>query len=178
MSIYNQIMLAQKRDLVALESLINQFKPLIIKYSRYDDDLQSDITLHFIYTIYKIPLYKFTSDEDKFILSYISQSIRHYAFQKYKKNTDILGENFLIFLYDKEKYFDDESNLIFYDLIKDLSEKERLVLTKKFIENYKNNEIALDLNLSRQNIYSCIKRSLNKIKKSLNEEELYGKRSL
>lgn len=57
-----------------------------------------------------------------------------------------------------------ESNIIFYDLIKNLKPKEQLVLEKKFIYNYTNSEIAKSLNISRQNIQACITRSLVKLK--------------
>ena len=55
-------------------------------------------------------------------------------------------------------------NQDFYKLIKPLSSDERTILTMKYIYDYKNADIARDLNMNLNTVKSIIKRSLEKLK--------------
>ena len=55
-------------------------------------------------------------------------------------------------------------NQDFYKLISHLSSDERTILTMKYIYDYKNADIARDLNMNLNTVKSVIKRSLEKLK--------------
>lgn len=55
-------------------------------------------------------------------------------------------------------------NQDFYKLISHLSADERTILTMKYIYDYKNADIARDLNMNLNTVKSVIKRSLEKLK--------------
>jgi RNA polymerase sigma factor (sigma-70 family) len=160
-NLYETIKKAKNNDTKSIEELINYFNPLLKKYaSKHSEfeDTYSELILHFIETINKIPLDK-KIKEEKYILAYIKKSIHN----KYLK---LINSNNLTFkLTNNDAYYNDESNLIFYDLISSLSKKEQTILTKKFVYNLKNIEISNQLNISPQNIQMCIKRALKKIEK-------------
>ena len=55
-------------------------------------------------------------------------------------------------------------NQDFYKLISHLSSDERTILTMKYIYDYKNADIARDLNMNLNTVKSVIKRALEKLK--------------
>ena len=160
-NIYETIKKAKNNDSKSIEKLIDCFNPLLKKYASKHpefEDTYSELILHFIETIKKIPIDK-KFKEEKYILSYIKKSIHN----QYLK---LINSNNLPFeITANSTYYNDESNLIFYDLIRSLSKKEQTILTKKFIYNLKNIEISNQLNISPQNTQMCIKRALKKIEK-------------
>ncbi|SHI31077.1 sigma-70 family RNA polymerase sigma factor [Clostridium intestinale] len=154
-------------DIYSIEFLIQKFQPLLIKYANKlsdFDDAKSELSLHFIITLQKIPLDDLKFKNDKYILSYINTSIkRYYIFlstqQSYLHSKEILT------LDDYQPGIAyDTCNVEFYDLIHTLKIKEQKVLILKFIYNYTNTEISRVFNVSRQNVQVCITRSLIKLK--------------
>ncbi len=67
------------------------------------------------------------------------------------------------YLDENNEYSFDISNIIFYDLIKNLNNKEKYIFIKKYIYNFNSSEIARSLKISRQNVYITEKRAINKI---------------
>lgn len=160
---------AKEGDINSIEELIKKFQPLLIKYSSQlnsFDDAKSELTLHFINTIRKIPLYNKDYIEDKYILSYIKTSIRRQYIYLLSIQQNIEKLNIKMINYEESSYYD-KSNLIFYDIIKTLNNKEKFILEKKFIDDFTNNEISRELNVSRQNIQMCLSRALYKLKKNI-----------
>lgn len=167
--LFNCIKKAKIDDSESIELLIEKFKPLILKYSNKlnsPEDAISELSLHLIKIINKIPLEKDVFKEEKYIISYVSTSIKRYFFQLYsKQQKNSNGEMYLYEDYPDITY--NESNIVFYDLIKKLNSKEQLILEKKFVYSYTNTEIAMYLNVSRQNVQVSIKRALMKLQKCI-----------
>ncbi|EPY2275259.1 sigma-70 family RNA polymerase sigma factor [Clostridium sporogenes] len=172
-NLYNCVKTAKLNDKSSMEYLIKRFEPLINKYAYKlieSEDGKSELTLKLIRLINKMPLYKECFKKDKYIVSYIKISLKReyiYLYEKQKKlalNQSYLEEN--------TKYFFDNSNIIFYDLIKSLNNKEKYIFITKYIHNFNSSEIAKSLKLSRQNVYITEKRAINKILKTLKLENI------
>ena len=168
-SIFYYVTKAKNNDSESIIYLINKFQPLIIKhavkFSNFEDT-KSDITLHFIKTIKKIPLDLPQFHEDKYIISYINKSILNYCNLLYKKSLIYSNFEYIDNIEIPEQYINN-SNLIFYDLISPLNSKEKLILEKKYIYSYTNAEIARMLNLSRQNVQACLTRAITKLRNKI-----------
>lgn len=162
--------LYNKKDIKGLEFLLNKFEPLLKKYAYklYDyKDGKSDLTLYFIKLINNIVDNKILFKEDKYFISYINISIKREYISLLKKEEKVLHKDYYEIL-DCENKLEEKTDLFFYDLINNLNVKEQNVLKLKFIDNYTNSEIARKMNLSRQNIQICLKRSIAKLRKDLN----------
>ncbi|EJO5349323.1 sigma-70 family RNA polymerase sigma factor [Clostridium botulinum] len=166
-NLYNYVKAAKLKDKSSMEYLIEKFQPLINKYAYKlieSEDGKSELTLNFIKLINKIPLYKECFKKDKYIISYIRISLKRKYIYLYKKQKKL--ELKQSYLEENIKYFLDNSNIIFYDLIKNLNSKEKYILVKKYIYNFNYSEIGKSLKISRQNVYITEKRALNKIFKT------------
>jgi len=165
-NIYNKLKKAKNGDKYYLEEIIKLFNPLISKYSRLLDgeDTKQDLSLHLIKTIDKISINKECFFEDKFIVSYISKSIRNEYIRlskvKYKKilnevqlNTEIeIGyENFV-------------SEIEFLDIFKVLTENESYIMKLIYIYYLSVSEVANHMKISRQAVNQAKNRALLKIK--------------
>lgn len=160
---------SKQNDQPSLEFLIQKFQPLLIKYAlKLTDfeDAKSELVLHLIKTIQKIPLEKATFTEDRYILSYIKTSIERQYINISSKQRTLSIKEFSQFKEDAAIDYN-KSNIIFYDLIKNLSAKEQLILEMKFVYNCTNTEISRNLNLSRQNVQACLTRVLIKLRKQI-----------
>ena len=82
-----------------------------------------------------------------------------------KKKIFLSEDNILEF----NSYEDNHNDLIFNNLIKNLTTKEQLVLTLYYKNNLDINEISDKLNLNTNTIKSILHRSRNKIKKYLED---------
>lgn len=162
----------QNNSNYSIETLLSKFNPLLLKYSiRFFDssNSHSELILHFIKTIKSIPIHKEPFSNDKYIISYINTSIKHFYYSLYANEQKYLNNNILISTDSDFNTFtiEDEDSTIFDYLSKYLSPKELLVITKHYKYLYRDSEIASELNVSRQNIYITRKRALKKLKKYL-----------
>lgn len=156
------------RDKVLLQELIEQFNPLLKKYScksEFEDMLQ-DLTVFFIQLLDKIPLNELK--EDKYILSYISKSVKNKHINliniSIKKNSYLEYFDFI----DIKKNVNDEFDIIdTFDLLSKLNKREFLIIHSLFFKEMSANEIAKSLNISRQAVNQIKLKSLNKLKKEL-----------
>lgn len=166
-NLYNYVKSSKLGDKSSIEYLINKFEPLINKYSYRlieSEDGKSELILKLIRLINKMPLDTQYFREDKYIVSYIKISLRREYIYLYKKQKKLALNQ--IYLHENNEYSFDESNIIFYDLIKNLNHKEKYILIKKYIYNFNSSEIASNLRISRQNAYITEKRALKKIFKT------------
>lgn len=163
-NLYSYVKNAKLGHKSSMEYLINKFEPLINKYSYRlieTEDAKSELTLKLIRLFNKIPLDRKCFKEDKYIVSYIKISLKREYIYLYEEQKELsLKQNYL---YENNEYFFDKSNIIFYDLIKDLNNKEKYIFIKKYIYNFNSSEIARSLEVSRQNVYITEKRAINKI---------------
>lgn len=169
LDLLEEIKKAQEGDLDSMEYLVEVFQPLLIKYSYMlepVEDTKSELTLYLMKVIRKIPLDRKEYSEIKYILGYIKTSIRrHYIYLSSVKQREENTEQKVI--NDYETFYYSNSNIVFYDLIKNLNNKEKFILEKKFVDDYSNSDIAKILDISRQNVQVCIKRALYKLKKEV-----------
>ena len=151
--------------------LINQFQPLIRKYSRKlnYDGAETDLTINLIEVIKKIPIDE-SKDmiETKYLIGYISKSLLYKYIRLYKKTSE---------QYSKETELkEDIANngdlnidikLMLKDAIVKLPESQKNILKKIYIEGWKETDIAKQLNISRQAVNKTKRLGLNNLKKHL-----------
>lgn len=161
-------------DKNALVEIINQFKPAINKYKKesYYEDLDSELTLFMINILGKISMREDILRDDKHLRFYILKSLKNKHIEINKKSytiysSEIPSDKFL----DYNGYELLESDIVFYDIIKDLSICEKHILTKKYIHNIKESDIARELNTSRQYINRVHKKALSKLRDSYNKPD-------
>ncbi|EPN2097121.1 sigma factor-like helix-turn-helix DNA-binding protein [Clostridium botulinum] len=95
------------------------------------------------------------------MISYIKISLKRQYIYLYDKQKNLsLKQSYLD---ENNEYSFDKSNIIFYDLIKNLNNKEKYIFIKKYIYNFNSSEIARSLKISRQNVYITEKRAIKKI---------------
>ena len=153
----------------AILKLIKQFQPLVRKYSYllYYEDSQSELTLTFIETLYKIPIDNPRFKQDQYIISYISKSIRNNYIHLSKKrnqlyyyespiNLDIAEDSYQINIGDK---------LYIKDLLSLLTEREKEIINLKYFKEYSDIEISKKIGISRQAVNKTKNRALKKMRK-------------
>lgn len=157
---------AKDGDMNSLHSLILKFDPLISKYSRFlnCEDGKSELILCFIKAIHKFPM-KSERMEEKIILSYINRCIVNSYINISKSNNKISNREYLCEIQDWNHKEDFQSNIEFYDLLKYLNEKEKTIITLKYLNGLSDIEISKKLNVSRQYVNKLSRQALNKIKK-------------
>lgn len=172
MEIFQLVYNYQNGDTFYMEKLISKFNPLITKYSyKFSDqsDAKSELTLCFIQIINSIKINRTSFPEEKYLISYISRSMQRAYYALAKKEYNYNNHNILVCSDEEFNDFitEDNSNLIFNDLLKYLSHKEAFIIIKHYLFSYKEIEISHQLNISRQNVHISKTRALNKLKKSL-----------
>lgn len=146
--------------------LINQFRPIIMKYSyllRLElDDAISDLTVELIRIINEFPgRQEFISDF--YILSYIKKAVRHAYIALSKKQTKNDFINSREFAYFEQGY-EPENTLWLEDMFLVLTDCQKKVITLRYIYDYSDIEIAKSLNISRQAVNQIKNRAFQKLK--------------
>lgn len=157
--------------------IIEKFKPLIRKYS-YKlaiEDSTEIFTCKLIEVLNTIAIQKDKFTEDKFIVNYISNSIKNEyvnLIAKVSKEQSKMYSyefSFDIVPHDNDLYRDIESSIFLGDLLKVLNDKEKNIFKSRYIENRSVNETAVILGKTRQCIYMHDKNLKMKLKKYLNQ---------
>jgi len=161
MELEKMINAAQAKVDGALEALLKQFSPLIRKYARklgYEDAL-FDVQLDMIDLIYKFNLSKMSQKDDKYLLSYISVSMKNAYSKRLGAIMQIqsspfsdISEQKLYEIECENARSDDYSVFEFQDMISNLPDKQKIIVQLHYVEEMSINEIALTLGLSRQNV--------------------------
>lgn len=127
-----------KTDKESMYLLIQQFEPLINKYSRLlkYEEAKTDIIIAFIEVIYKIP----NLDSTPKIVRYISNSLKNTYIKLSKANKKKLT---IVPLNEQIQYNKDESKAIF-NIIDELSHIQKNIIKFK-ICGYSDSEIAKKL---------------------------------
>ncbi|OJV65226.1 MAG: hypothetical protein BGO41_01300 [Clostridiales bacterium 38-18] len=161
-----------------LEKIISMFMPLIKKYNRYyyDEDISSEFVIVLIELVMKIDLNKF--DSEGAIVNYISTTIKNKfidLIRNKRKHSELVLSNDE---FEVSNSIDDVDVLVnklaLENLQQLLSKKERIIIVELFVNQKKGIEIANELGLSKQNIHNIKKRALNKIKKQIEEENIWN----
>lgn len=162
-----------QKGITDFDPIFFYFKPKLNSLSRrfniafYKNDL-----LIFLWQLTsKIDLSKFNCEQA--LNSYISLSLKRYCISLYHKqvkdNTVMYNSTIANIEIDKDSSYlpIDESLLIFNDLIRNLSETQKNIIILRYAHCFSDNDIANQLNISRQAVCKSRKLALNKIKKSL-----------
>lgn len=172
---YQSILDVQNGNKERLLELVNQFKPLLNKYSRKSgyEDAFCDMQLSFIELIYHFPIYNFSENDEIRILSYISRSMYHTSIALSKKEWKN-RENILFSELEEEETYrmeeslkkEDEYNFTEIDFLQDiLSSREYQIIKGYFYEGKLEKELAEEYHLSKAAISKIKQRGLAKIKK-------------
>lgn len=151
----------------AIIDIIEKFEPLLGKFQRNGsyEDIKSDLILFMFKLLDNIPLDKEVFKEDKYLVSYIYKSLQNQYIYLNKKNCKIVNKEMVI---DEIKlnhsYYDCFNHIIFNDMIKNLTDSEKDILTKKYIFNYSESDIARIHNKTRQAIHQSHRRALKKLR--------------
>lgn len=138
----------------AMLKLIKEFQPLIKKYSYLVDyeDSESELTLTFIETLYKIPINNPKFKQDKYIISYINKSIRNkYIYLSKNRNKIYYYESPINLDITQTPYQTNIGNKLFInDLLLTLTKREREIINLKYFKEYSDIEISKKFGISRQ----------------------------
>ncbi|NFV14395.1 sigma-70 family RNA polymerase sigma factor [Clostridium sporogenes] len=154
----------------SMMKIINKFKPLISKYSNKlsYDGADTDLTIALIEIINKLPIHnKDKMGKEQFIVGYIHKSIINKYIYLSKKNNKILKMEIELNLDIKTPNNMDNSiddNIVAAMLLDEVSQLQKLVLIKRFLENYTEVEIANELKISRQAVNRIKNRALKKLR--------------
>lgn len=179
--LYKNILLCKKGDKNAMEYLIKKFNVLINStkfsfdksksFNAYDiEDNESDLVLALLEIINKMPIMDSGFNNDGCIISYIKKSIKNkkskMTINKRRKFESLIYINELNFneIQDTSTIIGLDSELLFYDMFKNLTKKERQVIEYKFLVGKSDSEIGEMMNISRQAINKTKNRALNKLK--------------
>lgn len=152
--------------------IIEQFRPLINKYNNkfFNEDIESELIITIIETTKKINLEKFDPDIPGAIFNYFAFTLKNTFLDLLRassKNSEhiLLFEDELLNTFEDSNPFTDlESNLEFKNLIHNLNELQKEVLTDIYLKGLSDTDIARKRNVSKQAIGRIKKRALQKIK--------------
>lgn len=168
-TIYTLINESQDNNKESILELITIFKPLIQKYSRKlnYDGADTDIIIFILEIIPNIPIHKNSNmQNDGYLVNYICHSVTHKFIYLSKKNHKILSmetelnTNIYITTYDEPL----ENNMYISYLLDKLSEMQRQIIEKIFIQDISENTISKQLNISRQAVNRTKNRALKILK--------------
>lgn len=153
--------------------MVEKFTLLIKKYSKRlgYDGADTDLIITLIETINALPIFgKNVVKEDKYIVGYITTSIKHkyiYLSKKYSKAYEKEVELNLDITSTGESNIMEEERVLVRVLLDKLPELQRNIIIKKFIKDCTEVEIANELNISRQAVNRAKNRALKNLKKYL-----------
>lgn len=170
MKITNLILKSQEGNNTEVLELIENFRPLIRKYSRhnYIEDLEAILVEHLIRVVLYMPIRKEGQN-----INYITTSLKNKFLNEIKKNyklrdkeislDDILINNFSIST--------DTNNIFFSDIISVLDSKKRDIILLRYWYGYSDIEISNKLNISRQTINKILRQAYKIIKTTYLKEK-------
>lgn len=162
-------------DEAAALQLLEMFDKLLKKYARLlgTEDAYEDFRLFFFELLNKLRGKNICSENDGYIVSYISKSIKnHYiALSKIRNSrredtfSDISGEQ-MIYIEHIAATADNVDISVYFPIDNNLSEREKIILQLFFVDEYSVEEIANQLHISRQAVNQAKLRALKKIRKA------------
>lgn len=166
--LYNLVKLYKNGNKNAIIDIIEIYNPVLNKFNRnsYSEDMKNDLILFMITLLDKIAIEKKEFKEDKYIFSYIYKSLKHrYIYENSKRCHIYNNETTYDVLLNDVSYDNNFSNIVFKDMVKNLTKSEKYVINKKYLFNLSEADIARELAISRQAVHKTHKRALNKLRK-------------
>lgn len=166
-----------KSDKQKCLDIIEKFKPLLKKYSNKltCEDSEQIMICKLIEVLKKIPIENGSFEEEKFILTYINNSIKNeYIYLKNKEMSEKYFKYDYEYDYESIDYNDNkykivENNIFLRQMLKVLNEKEKRIFKSRYIENRSMNDTAINLHRTRQCIYKHDKNIKEKLKRYFQE---------
>lgn len=174
--LYELVDKAKQGDKECILLIIEKFRPLVNKYSRYlnYDGADSDLIINLIEIVKNIPIFKNEDmKKEECIVGYISNSLRYKYIKLSKKHSHIynieteLTEGTMYGELNNSVESNVENRIVINNALDKLSKKQKYIIQKIFEYGYKDSEIARELNISRQAVYKTKKKVLEKLKKEL-----------
>lgn len=173
--LYSLIRSAQAGNSDAVIELIQILQPILRKYTYklHTEDAYDELICFLLDIIYTISLEKFKTPIDFVFIRYFSKSIHSYYTKQVQKC--IMDKQIIPFSCFNEIQcnllenvlltFEDDDNLILYDLKRTLTDKEFIVIYGVYYLGYSISDLSKELSTSRQNINQIKRYALNKLKK-------------
>lgn len=176
MNLYKCLKKAQTKDSDSIIALIKKFELTLRKFARRlkYPEAETDLIIDFIVTIQKIDLNRFSEKDEGNLVMYIHRSIKNKCIDLYRKN--IKNNQNLVFvpevhvLKDSSYSNSAESDLIFYDLLSDLTPLQKSVIIMRYHRGYTDDEISKKMGISRQAVGKTRKRAIEALRSQLSPE--------
>lgn len=166
--LYSVIECAKYGDNENLEFLIAKFEPMIngLAWKLNNDCGRTDLVIFFIKLVRGIKLEKIENLSDGALVNYIKKSLYREYFKLRKERLVMEVELIDIFSTNINEYMDSEYKILLDDLEfrQVITKKEHDILTKKYCYLSTEQEIARELNVSRQAINKSHKSAVKKIR--------------
>ena len=167
---------AKNKNDEAFLKIINKFSYTIMKFS-YQlgyDEAKTDLTIALIVLVKRMDLSKLCKKDDGTITNFIYKSLknkRNDLFDKYVKK-DIVEIELNTDIIPATNDYNVEEKIFIEKLLNILTELQRNVITKKFIYNYSEIEIAKELHISRQAVNKAKNRGIKNLKNYIEKQNL------
>jgi len=171
-SICDLIKRAKNFDKESMELLLNKFDPILSSLSRklQNEDAKSELTIFFIRMIYEIKLTNLMNSSDGALVNYIKQGL-YREYYKLNKVAPIISVEFNdIFTIDTNDYVQIEYKVFLDELVmkKVINERQKYVLLKKYFYHCTDEEISIELCISRQAVNKIHRKAIDNLRKYLN----------
>lgn len=156
--------------------LLGMFDKLLMKYARLlgTEDAYEELRLFFFELLEKLKSKELCSDSDGYAVNYISKSVRNQYIALSKARNSRREDTFSDMSEEQMVYVeqvaatDDRVDISsYFPSGNELSDREIIILQQFFVDEYSIEEIAQQLNISRQAVNQAKNRALNKIRKAL-----------
>lgn len=166
---------AKAGDENAMLQLINQFQPLLHKYS-YKlgyEDAYNDLVLFFVELIHKIPEKIIISSKEGIIVTYFATCLKHHYYYLLKHNIFYINEIDISQLSTEQMHYlesllssSEQTNENIFGILENcLTKNELRIIILIYYYGYSSAEIARSKKITRQAVNQLKKRALKKIKK-------------
>lgn len=146
----------------AFTAIYEQYKKLILFYSSKvgDDDTLQELNIFLIELLYDIDISIFDDSSKNGIHKYIAVSLRN-QYLKISRNKSDYAKLYCELYENEIKCSLSEENLFIDEVLRNLSDRQRLIILYKYVYNYTDSEIAFMLSISRQAVNRLKNRALS-----------------
>ena len=150
------------KDDEALGKIIEQFKPIIGKYTRWldYDGAETDLIISLIEKIRSINFSNNKFINDGQVVNYIANSIKNKSIDIHRKHKRMLEEIYVVSLYDIKDEIPCRTDE-FCELIECLQGKQKAVICMRYYYGLSDVEIGVKLGISRQAVNKIHRKALN-----------------
>lgn len=165
---FYQIQNLQNGSQKSQENFIEEFMPIIKKYSKWlaYEDAEQDLIIFFIELLFKYPLKNYKSDAE--FISYVSKSFYHQyiklSIRQQKLNRKFVASFQDDYISDMSEQVFPENKILIAQLFKHLTQTQKRILILKYYHDLNDSDISIKINLSRQTVNKEKNLALQKLK--------------